>query len=136
MENAAGIRFVLKYGFTVFLIIMGIFGLFKFGFFDAFFSSEKCYIEDSFECIGFGASSEGVNLILRNLHDYPVSVSRISFRDCVFNNRNELNSGISRTFFLKDCFLKGKVKDTLNVDFYTPDNVLHSINGSLIVKVK
>lgn len=136
MENAAGIRFILKYGFVILLIILAFFLINKFAVFNVILAPEKCDLKSGFDCISFTAHQDGINLILQNLHDYSISVSKISFKDCVFSGRIDMPSGISRPFLLKNCTINRKLKDTLILEYFTPDNMLHKLNGTLVVKVK
>ena len=136
MENAAGIRFILKYGFIIILILIAVFLMNRFGFFNVFLAPENCDISTGFDCISFSAHKDGINLILQNLHDYSVSVSEIRFRDCIFQGRTDMPPGITRPFLLKNCLITGKIKDNLIMEYFTPDNVINEVNGTLVVRVK
>ena len=136
MENAAGIRFILKYGVIIIRIIIAVFLINKFDLFSVVFAPEDCDIQPGFECISFSAHNDGVNLILQNLHDYNVDVTEIKFKDCTFSGRTDMPPGISRPFLLKNCIITGKIKDNLIMEYYTPDNIVHKVNGTLIVRVK
>jgi len=136
MENAAGVRFILKYGLIIILIIAGFFVADRLDLFSVVFAPESCNFRSGFECISFSAHQDGVNLIMQNLHDYNVYVSEIRFKNCIFQGRTDMPPGISRPFHLKNCIIDGKIKDNILMEYFTPDNILHEINGTLIVRVK
>ena len=136
MENAAGVRFILKYGLVIIIVLAVIILANKAGVFDSLFAHEGCKVRSGFDCISFSAHKDGVNIILQNLHDYTVFVSSIRFRDCFFSGRYALNPGITHSFQLRDCIIDGKIKDFLTIEFFSSDNVLHQVNGSLVVRVR
>ena len=136
MENAAGVRFILKYGVAIIVILIIIFLINKFDLYNTIFAPEDCDIRSGFECISFSAHKDGVNIIIQNLHDYTVFVSEIQFMECLFSGRQAMNPGITRSFHLKNCIIEGKIKDILKIRYFSPDNLPHQINGTLVVKVK
>lgn len=136
VENAAGVRFILKYLFVIIIIIIIIFLISKFNLYEIVLAPEDCDIPSGFECVSFSAHKDGLNLILQNTHDYAIRVSKVNFKNCVFSGRTEMEPAIIRSFHLKNCVIEGKIKDSLIIDYYTPDNKLHSINGTLLVKVR
>ncbi len=136
MAETEGVRFILKYGVIIIIGIIAVVLLNKFGVFSVFFAPESCNIEDGFDCISFSAHKDGVNLILQNLHDYDVFVANIKYKNCIFRGRTNMPRALARPFLLKNCILNGKLKDVLSIDYYTPDNKLNHIKGSLVVNVK
>ncbi len=136
MAETEGIRFILKYGLIIIFIIIAVIVLNSAGVFTMLFSPEHCSIKEGFDCISYKAHKDGVNLILQNLHDYDVAVSQLKFKNCIFRGRVSMHRGLVRPFLLKDCILSGKISDNLQIDYYTPDNKLHKVEGSLVVRVE
>ena len=136
MENAAGIKFILKYGFFILVILIIFFLVNGSEKIELIISPESCNFDSGFNCIGFSAHKDGVNIILQNLHDFSISIKEIDFKGCSFSGRTNMASGITRSFLLKDCILEGKLKDNIIITYSFPDEVLRQINGSMAVIVK
>ncbi len=136
MENAAGIKFILKYGFFILIAVIIFFLVNGSEKIEMAISPESCNFDSGFNCIGFSAHKDGINIILQNLHDFNIAVKEINFKDCSFSERTTMASGITRSFHLTDCVLEGKLKDNIIINYSFPDEISRQINGSMVVIVK